>query len=148
MGIANRISSRIGWHARVFAGMLLCIAAAEAARGQCLPEWTQRFDVPAHRRFADATFDVTRGRVVMYGGRGNSGKLNDLWEWDGQRWVLDPIPGPSLGVGGSTQGLVCDTDRGVLVLFARPVSGAETWEFHGRRWRLRSRGGPQTNGDK
>jgi hypothetical protein len=31
-------------------------------------------------------FDENRKRAVLFGGSGNSGILDDLWEWDGNLW--------------------------------------------------------------
>lgn len=32
-------------------------------------------------------FDAARGHVVLFGGDGPQSELNDLWVWDGQRWI-------------------------------------------------------------
>jgi cysteine-rich repeat protein len=40
---------------------------------------------PSVRRRAAMTYDVARGRIVMFGGADSSGKRDDTWEWDGVR---------------------------------------------------------------
>jgi hypothetical protein len=32
-------------------------------------------------------YDVRRQRVVLYGGIGAEGRMDDLWEWDGEDWL-------------------------------------------------------------
>ncbi len=32
------------------------------------------------------------GRVVLYGGIGADGRLDDLWEWDGASWSVIEQP--------------------------------------------------------
>ena len=86
-----------GWHARAFAGMLLGIAAGDAAWGQCEPVWTQRVDLPEHRRDAVMVFDSWRGVALMIGGYigPNDPGVRYLWQWDGVKWTrLDEI-GPT-----------------------------------------------------
>jgi cysteine-rich repeat protein len=40
-------------------------------------------------RFGHAlTYDPARHRVVLVGGQGNSGGLDDVWEWDGTAWTM------------------------------------------------------------
>ncbi len=57
--------------------------------------WTEHLPVasavPDALRFAGATHDVARGRVVLFGGR-SAGNLvrGATWEWDGSRWQLLP----------------------------------------------------------
>ncbi len=43
--------------------------------------------VPASRQQAGAAYDTNRKRVVMFGGKGVSGAINDTMEWDGQKWI-------------------------------------------------------------
>ncbi len=131
-------------------GLLLSAAAgiATPARGQCPPEWVQRFDVPAARVAPAMAYDSRREVVVLLGGDNNVG-LDDhvfrqLWEWDGQQWNrrADVVGGPQGRL--SSVDMAYDSWRGVTVLRVRrtPPAPPETWEFDGQNWSLRATGGP------
>src|SRR6266849_9590880 len=56
---------------------------------------------PSARDLMAIAFDVTRGVVILYGGRaggpGQTGSfLHDTWTWDGQNWTQVTTPGPSI----------------------------------------------------
>lgn len=42
---------------------------------------------PSARRLHTVAIAATTGRLVLFGGQDEDGVLDDLWEWDGQRWV-------------------------------------------------------------
>ena len=113
-----------GWHSRVLAGVLLCLAVADTALAQCLPEWTRRMDVPPHRRNHSMAFDSRRGVVVMFAG---SGSLEDLWEWDGVKWTHRDLIGPTQRP--SSVVMAFDSARGVTVLHESLNPGGNTWEI-------------------
>lgn len=54
--------------------------------------WTERTTLtgasPAGRFGHALAYDPARHRVVLVGGQGNSGGLNDVWEWDGTAWAM------------------------------------------------------------
>ncbi|MEO0108017.1 MAG: kelch repeat-containing protein, partial [candidate division WOR-3 bacterium] len=82
------------------------------------------------------TFDRRRGVVLLFGGLANETPLNDLWEWDGQRWqrrtVSGPWPPPR-----TSASFAFDDARGVAVLFGGVGSAGllgDTWLWDGHRW--------------
>jgi hypothetical protein len=42
---------------------------------------------PSPRNVHAMGYDVRRQRVVLYGGIGAEGRMDDLWEWDGEDWL-------------------------------------------------------------
>src|SRR5262249_14102130 len=85
--------------------------------------------------------DALRGRIVMFGGRGDATiTLGDTWEWDGASWQeLDPLHAPSPRSG---HAMAFDPIRQVTVLFGGyaaqldaqggftgDVSYSDTWEW-------------------
>jgi hypothetical protein len=100
-------------------------------------------------RYAHAmTFDATRQRVVLYGGRG-SVMLSDTWEWDGAAWresfpannpgaraehamTYDPVRGRTALTGGTHAFLA----GGAWLQFPLPL---DVWEFDGVSWTVLSR---------
>ena len=59
-----------------------------------LPIGWRRLEVrgPAPRNVHGMTYDLRRERVVLFGGIGEEGRLDDLWEWDGAAWTAIPHP--------------------------------------------------------
>ncbi|WP_171056385.1 cadherin-like beta sandwich domain-containing protein [Paenibacillus sinopodophylli] len=92
----------------------------------------------AARRGAAITYDPALEKVVMFGGEGASGVLNDMWVWNGQslQWQALAISTPPARAGAS---LSYDGEN--LVLFGGyTLSGstkirlADTWVFDGTSW--------------
>ena len=92
-------------------------------------------DGPSARHAVGATFDATRGEMVLFGGTDSTGMRNDLWSWNGARWLQLAADGPPARVMG---GLAHDARRDRLVLFGGrrgwPDDLNDTWEWDGRRW--------------
>lgn len=106
--------------------------------------WTQRFSAnkPAARSDYAMAYDAARGRVVLHGGYDNSSPgtaLDDLWEWDGNDWIVRRSPGPRPD---GSVGVAFDEVRQRVILFNGYDGGsphnrnAETWEWDGQSWRL------------
>ncbi len=90
---------------------------------------------PPVREAPAVALQEDRGRVVLFGGRSDTGRLSfaDLWEWDGHAWVdATPRFGESPR-GVVSHGLAYDSGRRRTVLFGgADLSGAlldETWEL-------------------
>jgi hypothetical protein len=101
--------------------------------------WTERTPAtyPLERASHAMTYDSQRGRVVLFGGYGNTGALADTWEWDGTRWLTrTPATHPSARSG---HAIVYDSVRRRVVLFGGASDGivADTWEWDGNAWRKR-----------
>jgi hypothetical protein len=78
--------------------------------------WTHRTsDGPGARRGAALAYDEHRERVVLFGGRGESGLYDDTWEYDGVAWqLISPNGRPAARVEGK---LAYDAGRRRMVLF-------------------------------
>ncbi|HXA28539.1 MAG TPA: hypothetical protein VN193_07305 [Candidatus Angelobacter sp.] len=95
---------------------------------------------PPERASAAIAFDAARGDVVMFGGTGSYGLLNDTWIWDGDGWHRQHpsvSPGPRSG---ATMAFDPKTQR--VVMLGGDVSGhgampsGETWTWDGATWHL------------
>ncbi|MBI5765400.1 MAG: hypothetical protein HZA51_17970 [Planctomycetes bacterium] len=84
-------------------------------------------------------YDAGRGRMVIFGGSGTSGFLNDTWEWDGNAWTQVALIGPS-PFPRSSSSLAFDPIRNRVVLFGGANPGVnppyfdDTWEWDGSVW--------------
>jgi len=77
-----------------FASTLLTTAAAEGTAN-----WTQLFPAasPSARSYVAMTYDPASKMVVLFGGFGDTGYLNDTWTFDGTTWTkveTASAPGP------------------------------------------------------
>ena len=65
--------------------------------------------------------------VVLFGGFGSQGWLNDTWVWDGINWTRKPAftaPSPRVG-----HGMTFDGQE--LILFG---DASDTWLWNGSQW--------------
>jgi hypothetical protein len=68
-------------------------------------------------RFGHAmAYDPTRGGVVLFGGRGPNGVMNDTWLWNGLGWAPIPTIGATL-VGRFDHEMVFDASTNNIVMF-------------------------------
>lgn len=113
-------------------------------------DWRQASNNGPGPRFGHAmSYDRARRKIVLYGGRDNSGRaLGDTWEWDGTTWreLATAGPGPRL-----LHGLAFDEIRRAVILFGGwnpdDSSGAsaylsDTWELKGSQWTRLQVSGP------
>ena len=49
--------------------------------------WSETPTAPERRRGTAMAYDEARRRVVLFGGDGEHGLLDDTWEWDGREWT-------------------------------------------------------------
>ncbi len=106
--------------------------------------WTQKQDIGPRPRAAHAmTFDVTRQRVVLFGGASLDGALfGDTWEWDGESWTQVQDIGPSAR---SFHAMAYDSVRRRAVLFGGALAAGplgDTWEWDGENWTQVADSGP------
>src|SRR6202034_3598893 len=69
--------------------LILLGASCILAQAQTLtPSWYQQSPPasPPERYIHAMTYDAGHGQVVMFGGFGTSGYLNDTWLWNGSNW--------------------------------------------------------------
>lgn len=115
-----------------FSGLLLA--------QQQQPQWwnlsTAVQHQPAPRKNAATAVNYTTGHIVLFGGTGASGDLNDTWLWNGTDWVQ-----PSLATSPPPMAwarMVYDSfnRRNVLVGYSSGLSnpGPQTWFWDGVTW--------------
>ena len=112
--------------------------------------WTLRSTTgPAPRSEHALAYDRARGVVVLFGGQSGDGltssSFGDTWEWNGTSWTQRSTTGPSLRY---DHAMAYDSARNVTMLFGgswwdgsdpyRPTHYADTWEWDGTDWTLRS----------
>lgn len=101
-------------------------------------QWIERNTAggPAPRHSAGVAFDSRRGRIIIFGGLGETGMLGDTWAWDGTTWTKLADSGPSRRAMGY---MAYDPRRDRVVLFGGrlgwPNDASDTWEFDGTQWR-------------
>lgn len=105
---------------------------------------------PPARELSGAVYDTRRKRVVLYGGaavRPRQGRLDDLWEWDGGKWLQIQANGPGPR---DHHAMVYDEGRGRTVLFSGLENGdkpgSDTWEWDGTSWTKAATEGPGGGG--
>jgi N-acetylneuraminic acid mutarotase len=73
------------------------------------------------------------GKVILFGGQGESGTLGDTWQWDGTSWTQLNVPGPTPRFGHQMTTL-----GNKIVLFGGTTATTgdvcDTWEFDGTSW--------------
>jgi uncharacterized protein (TIGR03437 family) len=113
---------------------LMLALFAPVAVAQTPGNWTQQMPKtsPSARDSAPLAYDAQLSRVVLFGGGGATGTLNDTWTWDGTTWApTSSAPGPPAGGGWMTY----DSARSQVVLFA---SDGSTWTWSGFNWTQKS----------
>ena len=97
---------------------------------------TPQVDFPTERTGATATYDVARDRVVLFGGYGNEGLLNDTWEWDGTSWSVRTPTGAKPTPRAYTS-LAYDSANAKVMLFGgwSETGGTDDlWQWNGTTW--------------
>ena len=106
-------------------------------------------DLPI-RAYASIAYDSWRDRIVLFGGQGEEGELNDTWEYDGFTWT-QVVPEDPEGDGDPATGfyvktaMAFDSTRGKTVLFNGHTK--QTWEWDGASWAHRIPSDPEEDGD-
>jgi Galactose oxidase, central domain len=105
---------------------------------------------PAARQGHVTVYDINRGRTIVFGGMaaGTGGRerpplLNDVWEFDGARWVERRALAPSRRSG---SGAAYDSKRGITIVFGGDGEDGvlgDTWSYDGTTWRKLSDAGPE-----
>lgn len=98
------------------------------------PEWS-----PPGRHSAAMAYDAARGLLVLFGGLGQGGYLNDTWTYDGRTWTpvcgVDALPacGPPPGLGNA---MAYDPLHQQIVMFGGSNGDNYTWTWDGSGWTL------------
>jgi hypothetical protein len=86
---------------------------------------------PPARDSMGMTYDVAHREVVLFGGFGRKGWVDDTWTWDGTTWTRrQPATSPP---GRYLMGMTYDAASGVVVLFGGSGHG-DTWTWDGTAW--------------
>ncbi|MBL8899806.1 MAG: hypothetical protein JNM84_19400 [Planctomycetes bacterium] len=118
---------------------LLCVSSAALAQ----VKWTRVGGISERSGHA-MVYEEARAKMLIFGGAGPAGFLNDTWEWDGASFVqLFPPFAPSPR---STHTMAYDAARQRVVLFGgMDANGrrlSDTWEWDGANWTLQNASGP------
>lgn len=133
-------------------GQNLVLVGGTGAGGQPVPgtwlwnrvAWVQQLPPPSPRSDVAMTYDSTRNRHVLFGGRSHpaGADLGDTWELDGLNWrQRSPSSAPSPR---ADAGMAYDSARQRTVLYGGRSSGAcgtelaDTWEWDGQNWLART----------
>jgi hypothetical protein len=90
------------------------------------------------RAYHALAYDHARQRVVLFGGLGPEGLLDDTWEWDGDTWIevtpaTDLMPSPRMA-----HAMAYDPASGRVILFGGVGEHVEllgeTWTWDGQAW--------------
>jgi hypothetical protein len=99
-------------------------------------QWSKAADAgPSKRDHHGMSFDIARGKAVVFGGAVGRQFLGDTWEWDGKQWVEGKSLGPSARGGVPSMGY--DTTRKRIVLVGGwgavgPLD--DIWEWSATGW--------------
>jgi hypothetical protein len=99
-------------------------------------QWRRAADSGPRGRYAHGmVFDERAGVVWLYSGAGahRDAPLEDMWQWDGQRWTEIRLSSPTPGFRYQPV-MVYDRARGKTVLYGGIGGTADTWEWDGQRW--------------
>ncbi|MCA8914961.1 MAG: choice-of-anchor D domain-containing protein [Planctomycetes bacterium] len=92
---------------------------------------SQTGTIPSARSFAAACYDSANQRVILFGGQGGAGYLDDVWTLDvatlaWQQWTATPGP-----TGRALTSIACDAGGNRILLFGGQgtVKTNDYWEF-------------------
>jgi hypothetical protein len=92
-------------------------------------------DGPSPRNRVNLACDLTRLRVVMYGGAVRDGFAQDTWEWDGYAWrLMSDASGPGPRADAM---LDFDSRRNLILLYGGNAPDGpknDLWSWDGRTW--------------
>jgi hypothetical protein len=91
-------------------------------------------NTPPSRSGHAMAFDPITDRIVLFGGDGAAGRLNDTWLFDGTTWTqVFPATSPPVRAG---HPMAFDPIRRRVVMFGGWSTGmlSDTWEWDGQNW--------------
>ena len=123
----------------ILTALSVTVRAGASSEPPSPPYWDQAGANPTHRSDHAMAYDEARGRVVLFGGLADGAqRMNDTWEWDGERWRRTATAGPPAR---NTHAMAYDSARQRIVLFGglTRIDGTltpldDTWEWDGDTW--------------
>jgi hypothetical protein len=107
--------------------------------GAVWKELASEEDSPGPRWGHEMVYDSGRQRAVMFGGVVDNAFRNDVWEWDGEKWIdvtpedTDNVPQPR-----RDHVMVYDSRLGVTILIGGRDNSAvgfnDMWQWDGEEW--------------
>ena len=88
------------------------------------------------------TYDASRGKLILFGGRTEDGVSGETWEWNGGRWEENRS---ALTEGRFNSVMAYDSVRQKVIRFGGRYAGkpvGDTWEYDGKSWIRLSSSGP------
>lgn len=133
------MSLNINLHWRPCRALLLTVCIAQLLKAQSIVSDTSK---PSPRYQLAMVYDSEQEKTILFGGYLGGKHLDDMWQWDGTRW-LSRGTYPQLARSGHT--LAFDRDRNRVILFGGSDSTGKqrsTWEFDGTLWMKTVEDGP------
>ena len=152
---AGTSPSASGWHSMVYdsARHVTVMFRATDIWEWDGASWSQRVpadgNTPPTRYSQAMSYDSLRGVIVLHGGSGTSGALDDTWEWDGATatWT-NRTPATGSPPARAFHAMAYDSERRVSVLFGGydadidDFLAADIWEWDGTTWTQKTASGP------
>ena len=138
VGVSRRVVSLRRYAVSLGAWLMLLLVCFAAKAQTLAPTWQQQSPPanPPARYIHAIADDAAHGQVVLFGGFGGGGDLNDTWLWNGTSWFqANPANSPSAR---SAHAMAYDAAHGQIVLFGGLVGAAtrlgDTWLWDGSNW--------------
>ena len=118
--------------------LLNAIGFTAQAQITLAPSWSQLSPAnsPPERYILGTTYDSGHSQIVLFGGFGDNGDLNDTWLWNGTTWTqANPTNSPSPR---AAVEMAYDAAHSQVVLFGGLTGSsgrsADTWLWDGTNW--------------
>ena len=141
--------------ATAFLILFATTAAVSIAAAQTWSKITPGGDAPSPRINAGAVYDPIEHRIIIYGGRGADGDVDDMWAFDLATEQWSPMEQTSGGGPGPryTHNMLYDPDQHQLILWSgrhttsSSISFNDVWSFDlaTERWTLQAPAADQPN---
>jgi hypothetical protein len=98
-------------------------------------------NTPPARFYSTMAYDAATGTLVLFGGNGVSGNIQDTWTWNGTTWTNVTAPtvtSTNTPPARYNSAMAYDAATGTVVLFAGYASSSgflqDTWTWNGATW--------------
>jgi len=118
-------------------GLLVAVCLFLTNCGSAEKEWIKSAKIgPSPRDDFSMTYDISRQRIVLFGGWNGSEVYGDTWEWDGKSWKQVSSTGPEARFSHS---LTYDPVNENIILYGgcNGEQYGDTWLWDGKEWSLK-----------